>query len=50
MSGGTKAVLSFQLNGMNDAKYVANSSTLGGKTIGASGTISVDKTGHWTSS
>ena len=50
MAGGTKAVLSLQLNGMNDAKYVANASTFGGTTIGASGTISVDRNGNWSSS
>ena len=50
MPSGTKAVLSLQLNGMNDAKYVANASTFGGKAIGASGTISVDKNGNWSSS
>lgn len=48
--GGTKAVLSLQLNLLHDAKYVANASTVGGKTIGASGTISVDRNGVVTSS
>ncbi len=48
--GGTKSVLSLQLNLLHSAKYVANASTVAGKAIGASGTISVDRNGVVTSS
>ncbi len=48
--GGTKAVLSLQLNLLSNAKYVATATTTAGAAIGASGTISVDAKGVITSS
>ena len=50
MPHGTKAVLSFQLNGTNGSVFTANAATVGGRAIGASGHLSVDANGNWTSS
>lgn len=50
MPHGTKAVLSFQLNGTNRSVFTANAATVGGRAIGASGHLSVDANGNWTSS
>ncbi len=50
MPHGTKAVLSFQLNGTKGSVFTGNASTTSGRAIGASGRLAVDANGNWTSS
>lgn len=50
MPHGTKAVVSLQLNGTNGSVFTGNAATVSGRAIGASGHLSVDANGSWTSS